>query len=280
MKPRRESRYIRVARLAHELAKAVVPRYSHVNSPQWYTQPQLVACVILKAYLGLSYRDTEEWLLAADGVCQVLGLDAVPDHSTLSRVVKRLGVKLARQMNRLLLRQLSVEEAAIALDGTGFSVTQASSYYLTRKGDWRLEYVKGLIGVGTHSQLILDWLYAPGRGNEMAYVNRLRRGVQGYGRRVKRRPRWDLLADKGFDGEQARPTDLIPPRHPIIRPDRVQRAHGVERARAQRLLGQRWKCETVFSVIKRLSGASLTSRSPLRQRREMGFKFLAYNLHR
>jgi len=280
MRTKRESRYLKIARLAHELAQAVVPRYSHINSPQRYTQPQLVACVILKVYLGLSYRDTEEWLLAADGICQALGLEEIPDHSTLSRVVKRLGLNVVRQMNQLLLAQLRVEEEMIALDGTGFSTTQASSYYLTRKGGWRQDYVKGLMGVGTQSQLILYWLYGLSPGNEMAYLNRLRRGVHRYGKLVKGRRQWTLLADRGFDGQAARPTDLIPPRRPIIRPDRVQRFHRVEHARALRLWGQRWKCETVFSVIKRLSGATLASRSRLRQQRELGFKALAYNLHR
>ena len=71
---KRESRYVQVARRAYEVSKAILPLYSHPNSPKTYTLPQLAACVILKFYVNLPYRDMEEWLLASDQVCAVLEL--------------------------------------------------------------------------------------------------------------------------------------------------------------------------------------------------------------
>src|ERR1041384_3705135 len=85
-----ESRDVKVARIAYELAKRSVRRYSHPKSPHRFTQPQLVACLLLTFYLDVSYRDMEEWLLATEKVCQVLELEHVPDHSTLSRMMKKL----------------------------------------------------------------------------------------------------------------------------------------------------------------------------------------------
>ncbi len=82
----RESHYVTMARLAHDLASQQLPRYAHRNSPKRYTQPQLAACVLFAFHLGLSYRDMEEWLLASDQVCAVLGLGEVPDHTTLYRM--------------------------------------------------------------------------------------------------------------------------------------------------------------------------------------------------
>ncbi len=53
MKPR-ESRYVRIARIAYRLAQQVLPRYSHPKSPHHFTLPQLAACVLLMFYLDLS----------------------------------------------------------------------------------------------------------------------------------------------------------------------------------------------------------------------------------
>jgi len=75
-KRRRESRYLRVARIAYTIAQETLPRYSHPKSPHIYTLPQLAACVLLGFYLNISYRDLEEWLRATDptGSCKSWGL--------------------------------------------------------------------------------------------------------------------------------------------------------------------------------------------------------------
>src|SRR5437762_408309 len=124
----RESRYVRVARLAYHLAQQALPRYSHPKSPHHFTLPQLAACTLLAFYLKLSYRDMEEWLLAADQVCQALDLLRVPDHSTLSRTYQKLRVRDLDQMKTLLLAELDIEssEDVIAADTTGFALSGAS----------------------------------------------------------------------------------------------------------------------------------------------------------
>jgi|SRR3972149_5756343 len=55
----RESRYVKVARIAYHLTQEALPRYSHPKSPHHFTLPQLAACVLLMFYLDLSYRDME-----------------------------------------------------------------------------------------------------------------------------------------------------------------------------------------------------------------------------
>jgi hypothetical protein len=51
---------------------------------------QIVMCVLLTQYLSLRYRNTEAWLLASAEVRAVLELTEVPDHTTISRMRKRL----------------------------------------------------------------------------------------------------------------------------------------------------------------------------------------------
>jgi hypothetical protein len=74
----RESRYVKVARIAYRLAQHTLPQYSHPKSPHHFTFPQLASCVLMAFYMRLSYRDMEEWLLATDAVCQALELPRVP----------------------------------------------------------------------------------------------------------------------------------------------------------------------------------------------------------
>jgi hypothetical protein len=62
----RESRFVRIAKLAYHIAQQTLPTYAHPESRHDYTFPQRVACVILRIYRNCTYRDLEEWLLATD----------------------------------------------------------------------------------------------------------------------------------------------------------------------------------------------------------------------
>ena len=69
----RESRYVKVAKIAYRLTKQALPEYSHARSPHHFELPQLATCV----HFNKSYRDLEEWLLATDKVCQALELPRI-----------------------------------------------------------------------------------------------------------------------------------------------------------------------------------------------------------
>jgi hypothetical protein len=143
MSQKRESKYVRFARLAYAVAQASVPRYAHPKSPQRFTQPQIVVCLLLTQYLNLSYRNTEEWLLASAEVRTVLEMTDVPDHSTISRMLKRLTLPRLEAMLAQVLSQLEGKEDVVAMDATGFRFTQASAYYTTRNGRKHRDWVKG-----------------------------------------------------------------------------------------------------------------------------------------
>jgi hypothetical protein len=126
---------VTVARIAYRLARQVLPKYSHPKSPHHFELPQLAACVLLMFYLKLSYREMEEWLLATDKVCAVLGLSRIPDHSTLQRTYKKLRKFDLTKMKDQLLQEVGLQpEGVIASDSTGFSPTQASLYSQSRSG--------------------------------------------------------------------------------------------------------------------------------------------------
>ena len=276
--PKRESKYVRVARIAYQLCQRTMPRYSHPKSPHRFTQPQRVACVLLMFYVRKSYRDMEEWLLASEAICEELGLQEVPDHTTLSRAYQRLGLGWLNQLQFRLLQDLGPKEEAIAFDTTGFSPTQASLHYLARCGRRYERFYKGAYAVGVESQLILAALSGLGPGADTIFLEPLRRKARRYGRSRQ----WVVLADSGFDGKTVRPADLIPPirRGGVMKlPKRIARSELVSAARLDGLCGQRWKVETVNSVIKRKFGDEIRSRKPSHRSREPIVKGLIYNIH-
>ena len=281
---KQESRYLRVAQLAYKVTQAVLPLYRHANSPKVYTQPQLVASVLLKGYLNLSWRDLEDWLLTSDQIGVVLELEQIPDHTTLYRAFQHLPMAVLRSLNHTLLRWLGVSESVLLVDATGFSPTQASAHYRSVSGRTMSYWHKGFYVVGSESCLILTWFYTRGPGGlDAQYLDRLRQRASPYAPLIGRRREAVVIADKGFDGKQARPTDFIRPRrgqHPVRRADRRLRADLTDMAALDGFMGQRWKIETVFSVIKRLMGDTIAARSTVHQRREVALKGIVYNLHR
>jgi len=277
MSTRRESRYVRFAKLAYEIALETFEPYTHVKSKHVFTQPQLASCVLVMFYLDLSYRDMEEWLLASSEVVSTLRLKRIPDHTTLCRMFKRMTLAKIRRMASLILARLKPSEIVIALDSTGFRADQASAYYQLRCGQERKEWIKGAYAVGTESLLIVSAGQGMGRDGDSHFLRPLRQGAAQYAQ-----PGWLLLADAGFDCIHTHSDDLIPPirRHgKIVAPERKARADLVAQARLEGVYGQRWMCETVHSVMKRLSGDSVRSRKTSLQRREPVLKGLVYNLH-
>jgi hypothetical protein len=234
-------------------------------------------------YLGKSYRDMEEWLLASDKVCQALELTVVPDHTTLYRTMRRLRMKHLDHLRQTFLDQAQVAEEVVAVDTTGLRTTQASAHFEDRRGRPRREFIKPGYAVGTQSQYILAWRYGVGPGSDLPVWPGLRREARRYAARTDAgRPDWSLLGDKGFYHGQLRPNEIVPPLRKgqwQTRPQYWDLEERVAAARLAGVFGQRWKCETVNSVIKRKFGDTIRARKSSHQRRESALKAMAYNLH-
>ncbi|MCS7261565.1 MAG: hypothetical protein NZ765_12455 [Anaerolineae bacterium] len=91
-----------------------------------------------------------------------------------------------------------------------------------------------------------------------------------------------LVADRGFDGRHVQEGDVIPPIRRGGGLADARRAARAELVAAARLegVGQRWKSETVISVIKRRLGDVIRARRRRLQPREPALKALIYHLHR
>jgi hypothetical protein len=82
-----------LARTALATTRDALPAYSSKFSRRDYTLHQLFALLALREFLGTDYRGLEQMLKEWAELREALGLDEVPDHSTLQRAARRVSEK-------------------------------------------------------------------------------------------------------------------------------------------------------------------------------------------
>ena len=87
---------VRFAKMALEVAEAVLPDYRSKFSKHVFTQPQLLAILCLMRYEDWTLRKAEVRLAEHSELRSALGLHKAPDHTTLYRFVQRLDENPAR----------------------------------------------------------------------------------------------------------------------------------------------------------------------------------------
>jgi len=125
-----------VLRAAYRLGLKVLPDHACEHSRQDFMLAQLFACLVLRAFYGLSYRRTEQLLRDSPPWLADIGLSVAPDHNTLWRAFDViLG---ARRVNRMLdrlaglfarARVLRLSDKPLALDSTCFEQRHRSAHY-------------------------------------------------------------------------------------------------------------------------------------------------------
>jgi hypothetical protein len=304
------NRLLTFARLAHEVARRTLPERAHRFAPKRYTQPQLLACVLLKEYLGLDYRTAQETLELSDGLREALGLRAVPDYSTLWRfahdkaTVEVVATALTETIQ--LLKASGHDPPAgvplVAIDSPGLFCGHASRYFEQRRSRARSAatyparaYQKWAAALWTGPQLVVAQLSKPGPCGDYPDLPPLAAAA------VASVPGATVLADAGYDceanhafcRERLGAHTLIPAktRRFVAGPRRPYRAEMVRalgcatlgaegEAAPLRTYRQRWLVETLMSVVKRKWGEALSARLPAMQEAQALVRGLVYNLYR
>ncbi len=126
----------RVLQVAYEAAGRTLPAYRHKFSPKKFTQPQLMACLVLKEFLGTDYRGLAAHLADHADLCRQVGLKAVPHFTTFQKAAQRLlaAVPGRRMFDAVLERALRdrVRKRRVrlaAIDGTGMESRHVSRYF-------------------------------------------------------------------------------------------------------------------------------------------------------
>ena len=279
----------RVAELAMQLGGRHLADYGATRSRHDFTQRQLMACLILRAYLKTTYRGVLELLAVSPPLRQRLGLGGkLPHFTTLQKFSARSKVleiadAMIQTIGRAAGRQIS-EPSAAAMDATGLETTTASAHFQCRRGGQRRRWVKISAVVLCGSLLPLGLVMAWGPTNDKCQAQALIAKAQTAAVPDK------LYADAGYDAEwihvQCREQWGV---ESVIKAA-VRRADGQLGGRwrsgmtdnylKRKAYGQRWAVESFFSGLKRTMGSMLTSRKPNQLLAEAAFRVLAYTLRR
>ena len=279
----------RVAALAMELGSRHLESYGATRSRHDFTQRQLMACLILRAYLKATYRGVLEFVSVSPSLRQQLGLgEKLPHYTTLQKFSARSRVlEIADAMIKTIARAAgdpTYGKGEAAMDATGLETTTASAHFQCRRGGQRRKWVKIstiiLCGRLLPVSMVLDW----GPTNDKCQARELINKAAGNALPGK------LYADAGYDAEwvheQCREHWGV---ESVIKPA-VHRADGRRngfwrQGMSKRYLkrqgyGRRWAVETFFSGLKRTMGSMLTSRKPNQLLAEAAFRMLAYTIRR
>ena len=280
----------RVAALAMQLGSRHLADYGANTSRHDFTQRQLMACLILRAYLKTTYRGVLDFLAASQSVRQELGLqDSLPHYSTLAKFSARSQVveiaqKLVGEIGQAAAAQAPHAPAAV-MDATGLALNNASDYFCLRKGKRPVrQWVKVSVVVLCGSLLPLGMVLDFGASPDCKQAPALLAQAQ----KVARPSR--LYADAGYDAEwihahcreQWQVESVIKPVRRRI--DRGLGGHWRSRMSdaylQKKKYGRRWAVETFFSGLKRTMGSALSARRPKQMLAEAALRVLAYALRR
>ena len=299
------NRLLTFTRLAYDVAGRAIPERAHRFAPKRYTQPQLLACLLVKEYLRLDYRTAQEVLDTSDGLRKALGLTVVPDYTTLWRFAhdKATAVVVAEALvETVRLFKASGHDpppgpALVAVDSTGLFCGHASRYFEHRARRERKQraYQKWAAALWTGPQLVLAQLSKPGPCGDYPDLPPLVEAslVSVPGALVLADAGYDSEANHVFCRERLGVQTLIPAktRRYVAGPTGRYRAEMVAslgcvtlgaagRPGPRKTYGQRWLVETLMSVLKRKWGESLSARLPAMQDAQALLRGLIYNVYR
>ena len=129
-----------IALVAHATAERTFRPYRHKKSPKKFTQPQLVACLVLKEFFKTDYRGLSAILEDSSDLREALELSSVPHYTTLQKASQRLSRKPSIDGLMKTIAGIAVQTKMLkknvhlaAIDSTGFESHYVSAYFVRRK---------------------------------------------------------------------------------------------------------------------------------------------------
>ena len=286
-----------VALEALAAGEMALPPYSHPCSPRKFTQPQLFACLVLKAFFRTDYRGVAAILADCADLAAALGLECVPHFTTLQKACERLlgfgpaGDPLRATVRRKLGDDPHVELAAA--DSTGLEAGQVSPYFVKRRAKGQkpgenphqtttyTRFPKAELVVDCATHVVLCAVTSLGPWPDVNRLPVLLLCALAHATIAT------LLADAGYDWERAHEVargafgvrSVIPAEHgrPTDKPPTGRYRRLMRRYRDWRY-GQRWQAETVMSMIKRRLGPAVVGRTDASRARDTMLKVITHNV--
>ena len=278
----------KVVRTALRVAARVLTFYSHHMSPKKFTQPQLFACLVLKAFFKIDFRGICKYLTDMPDLRRAIGLKSVPHFTTLHKASQRL--LSAQRMSMLLSSTLFSLKRSIpiaALDATGLQCGHISPYFYSvrekagKNLSWShfTQYPKLALIVDVDSHMILSAYPTRGPARDTKHFNQtlsqLPTDIE-----VQK-----LLADAGYDCEAAHV--FAREQMGIVTVIPATASKGTPHKFYRRMMTfefdntayrKRWQVETVFSMIKRNLGYTIHAKLEHNQHSEMLLLALTHNI--
>ena len=146
---------LRVAREALAVASRRLRCYAHKFSPKKFTQPQLFACLVVKAFLKTDYRGLVAHLADHSELRGALGLKTVPHFTTPHKAGRRLlRQRVAKRLFRITVRRFLQRQRRLkraALDSTGLDCGHASRHYIRRRNGFTKQWQR--VSYSTYAKL-------------------------------------------------------------------------------------------------------------------------------
>ena len=197
-------------RVAYEVACRALPAHRHRFSPRKFTQPQLLACLVLREFLRLDYRGLAEHLADHPDLAPLIDLKAVPHYTTSQKAAARL-LKAAPSramfdavLDRALRDKLRSRRVPLAaIDGTGLESRHVSRHYVKRRArtgsgtqvTTYARYPKVVLVTDCRTHPVLAAVPGRGPGSDLVQFKEALRQAAGRARIGT------LLADADYDGE-------------------------------------------------------------------------------
>lgn len=289
------SKIERVADLAMRLSGKYMSDYGSYKSRHDFRQNQLMACLILRAYLKTTYRGLVDFLSGHAGLRSTLGMESkLPHYTTLQKFsarseVMKIADALIAEIGKVALgnRRRSNEVREVAIDATGMETSNASAHFVSRAGRKRRRWVKLSMSVVCGSLFPVGLVASWGPTNDKCEADEL---LQKSFEVPNQCLPQTLFADAGYDADWVhavcREQWGI---ESIIKPV-THRADGTlggeyrpkmtKRTMKRKGYGRRWHIESFFSGLKRMMGSALNARKDANLTKEAVIRVLAYSLHR
>lgn len=282
---------VQLARTALKVAQAVLPKHRSRFSKKQFTQPQLLALHCIMRFEDWTYREAEVRLAEHQELRRALGLQSVPDHTTVYRFLRRLKEEdLTKVLTEVVKRfpRYKGRRSIVAIDATGLAPGAISTFFIHRRQQHgqqpmsRRYWLKWLVVVDVSRHLLLAQAAHAGPVNDCARLPAL---IEQARQLV---PVHVVLADAEFDSErnhqhirqQIGAQSVIPAKRG--RPE--WKITGIRAKMREdfprRLYRHRVQIESVFSMIKRKLSGRAPGRSLLTQRLQALLLGLTFNLYR
>jgi hypothetical protein len=281
------------AKTALEVIQEVLPAYSGKFSKHTFTQPQLMTILCLMRFEDWTFREAEVRLSEHSDLRRALGLERVPDHTTLYRFMRRVTDEMLDTVLIAVVGQLTPRrrgrkrrKAVVAVDATGLAPGSISTFFINRRTDrgeglpWK-HWTKWTIVIDILRRCVLAQAARQGPYNDCATLRPLVSAAADV------TPIGLVLADAEFDSERnhRHVRDVIGAES-IIPAKRGRADWKIKGTRAQmrrrfprKQYSQRAQVESVFSAVKRKLSAKAPGRSTETQRTQALLLGLAYNIY-